>query len=114
MTQAAPRPRGGALRDVGCYPVRLAVELFSGELESAWATATLGGDGVDVDLQGSAGYSGHQRLTVSCGFLRSDAGSPGWSAPPGRSTSPTLIIPGPDDSFTLFEESKEPRGYACD
>jgi predicted dehydrogenase len=46
---------GGALNDVGCYPVRLAVELFSGELESAWATAILGGDGVDVDLQGSLG-----------------------------------------------------------
>src|ERR1700733_14330609 len=42
---------GGALNDIGCYPVRLAVELFTGELESAWATATLGGDGVDVDLQ---------------------------------------------------------------
>ena len=29
-------------------------------------------DGVDVDLQGSLSYSGHQRLMVSCGFQRSD------------------------------------------
>ncbi len=84
---------GGALNDIGCYPVRLAVELFTGELESAWATATLGGDGVDVDLEGSVGYSGHQRLTVSCSFLRSErpvhpAGRHRRADPPHRPLPP--------------------------
>ena len=103
---------GGALNDVGCYPVRLAVELLDGELESAWATAVLGGDGVDVDLQGSLGYPGHQRLTVSCGFLRSDDRFARLLGTAGQIHITDPFHPGPDDSFTLFEEGKEPRGYS--
>jgi predicted dehydrogenase len=103
---------GGSLNDVGCYPVRLAVELLSGELESAWAAATLGGDGVDVDLQGSLGYSGQQRLTVSCGFLRSDDRFARLLGTAGQIHITDPFHPGPDDSFTLFEAGQEPRGYA--
>ena len=103
---------GGALNDVGCYPVRLAVELFTGEVESAVATATLGGDGVDVDLQGIVDYSGHQRLIVSCSFLRSDDRFSRLLGTAGQIHLTDPFHPGPDDSFTLFEEGKEPRGYA--
>ena len=103
---------GGALNDVGCYPVRLAVELFTGDLESAWATAELGGYGVDVDLQGSVGYSGHQRLTVSCSFLRSDDRFARLLGTAGQIHITDPFHPGPDDSFTLFEAGKEARGYS--
>ena len=37
---------GGAVNDVGCYPVRLARELFGADHESAWATARWGGGGL--------------------------------------------------------------------
>jgi predicted dehydrogenase len=104
---------GGALNDVGCYPVRLAVELFTGELESAWATAILGGDGVDVDLQGSLGYSGHQRLMVSCGFQRSDDRFARLLGTAGQIHITDPFHPGPDDSFTLFEAGKEARSYTA-
>ena len=100
---------GGALNDVGCYPVRLAVELFTGDLESARATAVLGGYGVDVDLQGSVGYSGHQRLTVSCSFLRSDDRFARLLGTAGQIHITDPFHPGPDDSFTLFEAGKEAR-----
>ncbi len=103
---------GGALNDVGCYPVRLAVELFTGEVESALATATLGGDGVDVDLQGIVDYSGHQRLIVSCSFLRSDDRFSRLLGTAGQIHLTDPFHPGPDDSFTVFEEGKEPRVYA--
>ena len=103
---------GGALNDVGCYPVRLAVELFTGEAESAVATATLGGDGVDVDLQGIVDYAGHQRLIVSCSFLRSDDRFSRLLGTAGQIHLTDPFHPGPDDSFTLFEEGKEPRVYA--
>src|ERR1035438_9175902 len=53
---------GGAVNDIGCYPVRLARELFGDEHESAWATARWGGDGVDVDTQGSLGFPGGRQL----------------------------------------------------
>lgn len=103
---------GGALNDVGCYPVRLAVELFGGDLESAWATAVPGGDGVDVDLQGSLGYSGHQRLTVSCSFLRSDDRFARLLGTAGQIHITDPFHPGPDDSFTLFEAGKQARDYS--
>ncbi len=62
---------GGALNDVGCYPIRLAFELFGEEHESAWADAAWGGRGVDVDCWGSLGYPGGRRLILSCGLRRS-------------------------------------------
>ena len=62
---------GGALNDIGCYPVRLARLLFAAEHEAAWAAAVTGGDGVDVDTQGVLGFPDSRRLLLSCGFRRS-------------------------------------------
>ena len=62
---------GGALNDVGCYPIRLAFELFGEEHDSAWADAVSGGRGVDIESWGSLGYSDGRRLMLSCGFRRS-------------------------------------------
>jgi predicted dehydrogenase len=63
--------QGGALNDVGCYPIRLAFELFDREHQSAWADAVVGGHSVDVDSWGSLGYAGDRRLLLSCGLRRS-------------------------------------------
>jgi len=62
---------GGALNDVGCYPIRLAFDLFGEEHDSAWADAIWGGRGVDIQSWGSLGYPGGLRLMLSCGFGRS-------------------------------------------
>jgi predicted dehydrogenase len=62
---------GGALNDVGCYPIRLAYDLFGEEHLTAWAAAVWGGRGVDVDSWGSLGYPGDRRLMMSCGLRRS-------------------------------------------
>jgi predicted dehydrogenase len=62
---------GGALNDVGCYPVRLALELFSAGHQTAWATAEPGGEGVDIETWGTLGFSGGRRLLLSCGMRRS-------------------------------------------
>ena len=63
--------QGGALNDVGCYPIRLAFELFGCEHETSWAEAVSGGQGVDVESWGSLGYPGDRRLMLSCGLGRS-------------------------------------------
>src|SRR5580658_5472997 len=62
---------GGALNDVGCYPIRLAQVMFGLDHESAWARAVIGGDGVDVDTWGVLGYSSGRRLMLSAGMMRS-------------------------------------------
>ena len=92
---------GGALNDIGCYEVRLAEELFTGELESAWATEKIGGDGVDVELEGRVGYSGHQRLKVSCSFLRSGERFTRLVGRDGQIDLTDEYHGGPEDSFTL-------------
>ena len=99
---------GGSLNDLGCYPVRLAVELFTGTPQSAWAAARWGGDGVDVDLQGSLGYSSGQRLLMSCGFQRSEERFARLLGTAGQIHLTDPYHPGPDDSLVLFQPGKEP------
>ncbi len=66
----SPGLAGGALYDVGCYPVRLARHLFAAEHDTAWATAVWDDGGVDVVTWGSLGFPGGRRLLLSCGFGR--------------------------------------------
>jgi predicted dehydrogenase len=61
---------GGALNDVGCYPVRIALELFGAGHTDAWAMAVRGGQDIDLDTQGSLGFPGGRRLLLSCGMRR--------------------------------------------
>ena len=62
---------GGALNDVGCYPIRLAFELFGEAHRNAWAHAVPGGHGVDMESVGVLDYSGNRTLMLSCGMARS-------------------------------------------
>src|ERR1017187_5542641 len=132
---------GGALNDVGCYPVRLARELFGDEHESAWATARWGGgggaagtraagtraagtraagtraagagaaDGVDVDPQGSLGFPGGRRLLLSCGFGRSLDTFSRLLGTGGQIHVSNAFHPGPGDHYTVFADGAEPRTY---
>lgn len=60
---------GGALADVGVYPVRLAHELFGTEPARAVAVGVRG-DEVEVEATAVLTYAGDRRLTLSCGFRR--------------------------------------------
>jgi predicted dehydrogenase len=106
---------GGAVNDVGCYPVRLARELFGDEHESAWATARWGGGraagGVDVDTQGSLGFPGGRRLLLSCGFGRSLDTFSRLLGTGGQIHVSNAFHPGPDDHFEVFTGGAEPRTY---
>jgi predicted dehydrogenase len=61
---------GGALNDVGCYPIRLAFELFGRPHDSAWASCVPGGDGVDLESLAVLGYGDGRSLILSCGMNR--------------------------------------------
>ena len=61
---------GGALLDVGCYPVRLARDLFGAEHEAAWAQAQREAGGVDRVTWGVLNFPGGRHLYLSCGFTR--------------------------------------------
>jgi predicted dehydrogenase len=65
-----PDLQGGALNDVGCYPIRLAFELFGRAHESAWASCVPGGHGVDLESIAVLGYGDGRSLVLSCGMNR--------------------------------------------
>jgi predicted dehydrogenase len=60
---------GGALADVGCYPVRLAYELFGTPALRATASGVRG-DEVEVDVAATLDHPGDRRLLLTCGFSR--------------------------------------------
>jgi predicted dehydrogenase len=62
--------QGGALNDVGCYPIRLAFELFGRAHEHAWASCVPGGHGVDLESIAMLGYGEGRSLVLSCGMNR--------------------------------------------
>jgi predicted dehydrogenase len=59
---------GGALADVGCYPIRLAHELLGGADGSVGIDARVQGE-VEVDAVGFVSH-GDRRLLLTCGFQR--------------------------------------------
>jgi predicted dehydrogenase len=99
--------QGGALLDVGCYPVRLALELFGPDHESAWARARAGGDGVDADTWGVLGYSGGRRLVFSCGFGRSYDTFTTLEGTGGQIHVTNPFHPGPDDSYQVIRPGSD-------
>ena len=102
--------QGGALRDVGCYPVRLAQEFF-GEHVSAWAAREMGGQGVDVETWGSLGYNGGRRLLISSGMRRSYDTFSRMLGTAGQIQVSNPFHPGPGDHVTLHRDRGEPVAW---
>jgi predicted dehydrogenase len=100
---------GGALNDVGCYPIRLAQLLFGYDHESAWARAVIGGDGVDVDTWGVLGYSGGRRLMLSAGMMRSYDTFTSLEGTNGQIRVTNPFHPGSGDSYQVATAGSEPR-----
>ncbi len=100
---------GGALLDVGCYPVRLAQLMFGPDYENAWARAVIGGDGVDVDTWGVLGYSGGRRLMLSAGMQRSYDTATTLEGTNGQIRVTNPFHPGPADSYQVAIAGAEPR-----
>ena len=92
--------QGGALLDVGCYPVRLAQELL-GQHESAWAVSEPGGQGVDIETWGALGYSGGRRLLLSSGMRRGPDTFSRLLGSEGQIEISNLFHPGPADRVIL-------------
>ena len=97
---------GGALRDVGCYPVRLAQEFF-GEHATAWAACERGGAGIDIETWGTLGYAGGRRLLLSCGLRRAYDTFSRLLGTTGQIHVSNPFHPGPDDQVTLYPASGE-------
>jgi predicted dehydrogenase len=100
---------GGALNDVGCYPVRIALELFGAGHTDAWATAVWGGQDVDVDTQGSLGFPGGRRLLLTCGMRRAYDTFTRLLGTAGQIQLTNPFHPGQGDSYTVLADGEPPR-----
>jgi predicted dehydrogenase len=105
--------QGGALNDVGCYPVRLAGDFFGDVHQAAWASAVWGGDDVDVDTWGVLDYPGGHRLHLSCGLGRGLDTFSTLEGTTGRINISNPFHPGPEDSFQLIASRSEPVSYSA-
>lgn len=61
---------GGALYDVGCYPIHLASLVFADPAVMAQALWSLSQTGVDAEVQGILAYRKGRRLVLSAGMRR--------------------------------------------
>jgi len=100
---------GGALNDVGCYPVRIALELFGAGHTDAWATAVWGGQNVDVDTQGSLGFPGGRRLLLTSGMRRAYDTFTRLLGTAGQIQLTNPFHPGRGDSYTVLTDGEPPR-----
>jgi predicted dehydrogenase len=105
--------QGGALLDVGCYPVRLAQEFFGPSPASAWAHSTWGGEDVDVDTWGVLDYPAGRRLLLSSGFGRSYDTFTTLEGTAGQIRVTNPFHPGPADGYELVAAGEEPRRFAA-
>ena len=99
---------GGALLDVGCYPVRLARDLFGAEHEAAWARADYDAGGVDVTAWGCLDFPGGRHLYLSCGFGRADDTGTRLLGTGGQINITNPFHPAATDIFVVRAEGQDP------
>ena len=105
---------GGALADVGCYPIRLAFELFGGE---AGAETGAGGEaqacvaqtaiGVDTDAAGIVSF-GARRLLLTCSFNRTLDTFSSVLGSAGQIHLTNPFHPSPADTLTISRPNADP------
>jgi predicted dehydrogenase len=99
---------GGALNDVGCYPVRLARDLFGAEHESASAAAEWDPAGIDLAMWGSLGFPGGRRLLLSCSFTLASSTFTRLLGTGGQIHVTNPFHPTPQDRFEVHAAGREP------
>jgi predicted dehydrogenase len=100
---------GGAVQDVGCYPIRLARLLFDDEpdLSRTIADAVWTESGIDLEIWGALAFAGDRRLVLSCGFLGRDDSLSRVMGTEGEIRMTHAYHPGPDDTYTVARDDGE-------
>lgn len=103
-----PRAGGGALLDVGVYPVALA-HLILGAPDHVAAWAVLTPEGVDETTGAVLGYDGGAVATLTCSIGAENAGAASVSGTKGRIDLPRGFLSA--DGFTLHRRGADPEEF---
>jgi predicted dehydrogenase len=100
---------GGALADVGCYPIRFAHELFGPDPGQVAVGSAIVPDGGEVEADAAAIVaSGTRRLVLTCGFQRSYDTFTRVLGEQGQVHLANPFHPGPADPLTLLRPGAQP------
>jgi predicted dehydrogenase len=97
----SPELAGGALNDVGCYPLHLAALLFRQVPARALVSATPAASGVDLETCGLLEYGGGLRLLFSSGLSRARDTTTRLVGSEGSLELTDPFHPGAHDTFEL-------------
>jgi xylose dehydrogenase (NAD/NADP) len=92
---------GGALRDVGCYPVSYASLLFGSACVAAMGTARLTETGVDEEFTGILRFPGDRVATIYAGFRAAHRTWLDVLGSEGSLSVPNPFKPGPTEALVL-------------
>ncbi|HEX5293993.1 MAG TPA: Gfo/Idh/MocA family oxidoreductase [Streptosporangiaceae bacterium] len=100
---------GGALADVGCYPIRLGHELLGPDPAQVAVGSAVVPAGGEVETDAAAIVtSGTRRLVLTCGFRRSYDTLTRVLGDAGQVQLANPFHPGPADPLTLLRPRAEP------
>ncbi|WP_395571653.1 Gfo/Idh/MocA family protein [Streptomyces sp. BK79] len=106
-----PAQGGGALLDLGVYPVSFA-QLLLGEPEDVTALAVLSDEGVDLQTGALLSYGGGALASVHCSIVGGTPNSASVTGSTGRIDVPYgFFFP---DHFVLHRDGKEPQEFRAD
>ncbi len=95
---------GGALNDVGCYPIHFAQLVFGKQPVAAVAMARWAPEGVDEEMQGVLEFPEDRRLMMSCGMSRSGSTFTRVIGTKGEIRLTNPFHPGVTDTIVIRDE----------
>ncbi|MGI5374955.1 Gfo/Idh/MocA family protein [Streptomyces sp. CA-251387] len=106
-----PAQGGGALLDLGVYPVSFA-QLLLGEPSDVSARATLSAEGVDLQTGALLSWDGGAMASVHCSIVGGTATSASVTGSQGRIDVPSgFFFP---DRFVLHRDGRDPEEFTAD
>lgn len=106
-----PALGGGALMDLGVYPVSFA-QLLLGEPDSVVASATLSAEGVDLQTGAVLSWAGGALATVHCSIAGGTGATASVTGSHGRIDVPSGFFH--PDRFVLHRDGRDPEEFTAD
>jgi predicted dehydrogenase len=110
----SPALGGGALLDVGCYPVRLARLLFGSEPVAAAGTSVTAVSGVDTETTAVVSFPGDLRLIFSVGMNRAFSAWTRIIGADGELRVSNAFHPTEDDTVELWRSGRLLESWPAD